>query len=261
MLASTTMRPVTPQTCAISSTTSAASRKPRPAPPYCFRDRHPEEAGLGKRLHIVPRVLLAAIDLGSARRDGLARQRPRTLLQLELRMRQRHDSLGLLRHQRHEIIFADALQDQEGERRLAGVGDQMRPPGPDRKTSPGLRFTFSWLLQVQPHLAFQHIEGIGDVGVGVPRHLLGRRELQLRDTKAGTRGMLRAALDFIEVTGVLDRLSLFHAGLPCLWRYGSLVRLSMKLRKKSWGRGSIAASSFWSRTRRSITTGRTAAMC
>jgi hypothetical protein len=36
ILASTTIRPVTPQACAISSTTSAASRKPKPGPPYCL---------------------------------------------------------------------------------------------------------------------------------------------------------------------------------------------------------------------------------
>ena len=52
-----------------------------------LRDGHPEEAGLGQRLHIVPGILLGAIDLGGARRNGLARQRPRALLQLELRRR------------------------------------------------------------------------------------------------------------------------------------------------------------------------------
>ena len=47
---------------------------------------HPEEAGLGQRLHIVPGILLCSVDLGGARRDGLARQRARTLLQLKLGM-------------------------------------------------------------------------------------------------------------------------------------------------------------------------------
>src|SRR5260370_930087 len=36
ILASTTIRPLTPQTCATSSTTRHASRKPRPGPPYAF---------------------------------------------------------------------------------------------------------------------------------------------------------------------------------------------------------------------------------
>jgi hypothetical protein len=50
--------------------------------------------------------------------------------------------------------------------------------------------------------------------VGVPRHLLRRRELQLRDPKAGAGGVLGAALDLIEMTGIPDWLSLLHVGLP-----------------------------------------------
>ncbi len=56
-----------------------------------FRDRHAEEARIGQRLHVLPWVLLGAVDFGRARRDGFARQRTRTLLQLLLEIAQRHE--------------------------------------------------------------------------------------------------------------------------------------------------------------------------
>ena len=75
MLASTTIRPVTPHTCAISSTTSAASRKPRPGAAILLRNGHAEEAGVRQRLDVVPGILLGPIGFGGTRRDHLARQR------------------------------------------------------------------------------------------------------------------------------------------------------------------------------------------
>src|SRR5690348_16748215 len=123
--------------------------------------------------------------------------------------------VGLPGGQRDEIIFAHALQDQEGERSRAAIRHEMRPPGPDGIDVTGLQPQFLLrVLQKQSHLAFEHVERVGDIGMGVPRHLLGRRELQLRDAKAGAGGMHRAALDVIEVTGVLDWLALLHVGLP-----------------------------------------------
>ena len=90
---------------------------------------------------------------------------------------------------------------------FAGIGHQMRPAG-DRdeglaRLQPDLLLG---ILQEEPHLAFQHIEGVGDVGVEVPRHGLRRRELQLADAEAGTFGVAGAALDLVEVAGVLDWL-------------------------------------------------------
>ena len=69
------------------------------------------------------------------------------------------------------------------------------------------------ILQEQPHVSFQNVKSIGDIGVGVPGHLLRRRELQLHDAKAGARCMLNATLDLVEMTGVPDCLPLFHIGL------------------------------------------------
>jgi hypothetical protein len=59
--------------------------------------------------------------------------------------------------------------------------------------------------------------------VGVPRHLLGCGELQLRNAKAGARGVLGAALDFVKLTGILDWLRLVHDGLPRIIRPDRVV--------------------------------------
>jgi len=94
----------------------------------------------------------------------------------------------LRRQQRHKIVFANALQNQEGERGRAAVGYQMRPRRPDDIDFAGLQVYFLFrVLQEQPHLAFQNVEGVGDIGVGVPRHFLRGGELQLRNAKAGAR--------------------------------------------------------------------------
>ena len=71
-------------------------------------------------------------------------------------------------------------------------------------------------------MAFQNVKSIGDIGVGVPRHFLLCRELQLRNAKAGALGVVGTTLDFVEVTGVLHWLRLVHAGLlrvirPIAW--------------------------------------------
>src|SRR5258708_17838276 len=61
-------------------------------------------------------------------------------------------------------------------------------------------------LQEEPHLAFQHIERVGDIRVEVPRHGLRRRELQLADVEALPRHVSGATLDLVEVAGVFDSL-------------------------------------------------------
>jgi len=58
-----------------------------------LRDRHPEEAGIRQRLHIVPWILLRTVDLRRPRRDRLARQGARTLLKVLLGNAERHDVL------------------------------------------------------------------------------------------------------------------------------------------------------------------------
>ena len=83
----------------------------------------------------------------------------------------------------------------------------MRPPGDGGEGLAGLQADlFLGVLQEEPHLAFQHVERVGDVGVEMPRHGLRRRELQLADAEAGTLGVAGAALDLVEVAGVLDGL-------------------------------------------------------
>jgi len=81
----------------------------------------------------------------------------------------------------------------------------MRSPWPGDMDFAGLEVHFLFrILQEQPHLPFQNVKGIGDIGVAVPRHLLRRRELQLRDTKAGALCMVSATLHLIKMTGVPD---------------------------------------------------------
>src|SRR3954468_13973485 len=78
-------------------------------------------------------------------------------------------------HQRYVVVFADALEDEERERRGAGVGDEMRTAGHRDVALPRAEADLLLgFLQEQPHLALQHIEGVADAGVIVPGHRLGR---------------------------------------------------------------------------------------
>src|SRR6266481_6185318 len=62
----------------------------------------------------------------------------------------------------------------------------MRSRCPNYMDFAGLQIHFLFrVLQEQPHVAFQNVKSIGDIGVAVPRHLLRRRELQLHNAKAG----------------------------------------------------------------------------
>src|SRR6267378_1337917 len=113
----------------------------------------------------------------------------------------------------YEIVLADTLQHEKGRRLLAAIGDEVR-------AARGCRECLSWgkahlllgLLQEDAQLAFEHVEGVGDLVVVVPGHLLRRRQLQLGDAESRPRRVLGAPLDLVEVARVLDR---FHrASLP-----------------------------------------------
>src|SRR3954467_11363926 len=102
--------------------------------------------------------------------------------------------------QRDEVVFADALQHQEGHRGAGAVRHEVRPP---RRHAVGLAWREAHfllrLLQEDAQHALEDVEGVGDVAVRVPGHLLRGGKLQLGDAKAGPRGVLGAPLDFVEV--------------------------------------------------------------
>src|SRR5882724_12518277 len=106
-------------------------------------------------------------------------------------------------YERNVVVFADALQNQNRHRGVAGVGHQMWP-----SRRHGVAFTNTELhlllriLQEQAEATFQHIKGIADVIVGVPWHGLRRRQLQLADAEAGALQVIGATLDLVEMTGV-----------------------------------------------------------
>src|SRR6185295_3818068 len=67
------------------------------------------------------------------------------------------------------------------------------------------------IAQEEAQPALEHVEGVPDPRVVVPRHLLARADLQLGDAEAGPLGVPRAALDLVEVAGVLHP---FHSAPP-----------------------------------------------
>src|SRR5438445_7970885 len=114
--------------------------------------------------------------------------------------------------QRDVVVLADPLQHEERRRALAGVGDEVWPAG-----AYGVRFTrpqphvLLRVAQEDPQLACEHVKGVLDVGVEVPRHLLGGRDLQLIDPEARPLRVPRAAFHVVESARVLDAL---HIGSP-----------------------------------------------
>ena len=106
-----------------------------------------------------------------------------------------------------EVVFADALQHEEGRRDVAAVGDQVRAA---RGNGVGLarceRDLLVRFLQEDAQPPLEHIERVLDVGVGVPGNLLLRRDLQLVDAEPGPLGVEAPALDFVQMTRVLHRL-------------------------------------------------------
>src|SRR6185295_3166486 len=67
------------------------------------------------------------------------------------------------------------------------------------------------IAQEEAQPALEHVEGVPDPRVVVPRHLLARADLQLGDAEAGPLRVPRAALDLVEVAGVLHP---FHSAPP-----------------------------------------------
>src|SRR5437867_2675782 len=81
-----------------------------------------------------------------------------------------------------EVVLADALEDEEGHRLPAAVGDEMRAARSRGEGLPGGKaHLLLGLLQEDVQVALQHVERVGDVVVVVPGHLLRRRQLQLGD--------------------------------------------------------------------------------
>src|SRR6266850_6956399 len=115
--------------------------------------------------------------------------------------------------ERHKVVFTDALQHEEGRRAVPAIGDEVRAAGLDRIRVAGAEpDLLLGIAQEQPEVSLQHVERVLDVVVIVPGHLLGLRKLDLGNPKARPRRVLGAALDFVEMTAILDR---FHEVL-CL---------------------------------------------
>src|SRR6266481_2457609 len=121
---------------------------------------------------------------------------------------------GVLRsasRQRDEVVFADSLQDEERRRRVAAVDHEVRALRPDRERLAGPEaHLLLGVAQEDADLPLEHVEGVLDVVVAVPGHLLLGRDLQLVDAEAGALRVECAPLDFVEMARVLQR---FHDGL------------------------------------------------
>ena len=119
---------------------------------------------------------------------------------------------GRLLHEWDVIVFAHALQHEEGHRALPPIGDEVRATRADRIGLSGaephllLRFT-----QAESEVSREDVERILDMAVVMPGHLLRRCELEFGDAEARPLGMLRPALDGVEMAGVLEW---FHDFLP-----------------------------------------------
>src|SRR2546426_10149049 len=116
--------------------------------------------------------------------------------------------------ERNKVVFTDPLQHQESRRTLPAIGDEVRAARLDRVRVAGAEPDFLLgIAQEQPEVSVQHIERVLDIVVIVPGHLLGLRELDLGNAKAGPRDVLGAALDFVEMGAVFHR---FHGVLRWL---------------------------------------------
>ena len=83
------IRPLVAQTFESSSIATSVISELSPMPPYSSSKMHPEELVLAEELDDVPRELRRLVDLGRARRDPLARERPHELADLALLVGQR----------------------------------------------------------------------------------------------------------------------------------------------------------------------------
>src|SRR5688572_29202616 len=79
---------------------------------------------------------------------------------------------SLSTRQRDEIVFAYSLQDEEGRRGLAAVGDEVRAARRHRIGLAGLEaHLLLGVLEEDSQAPLQDIEGVLYVAVVVPRHL------------------------------------------------------------------------------------------
>lgn len=94
-----------------------------------------------------------------------------------------------------EIVFAIALQNQESRRGLTAVGCKMRALRPNQigfaRREAHLLLGFA---QEDLEVSLEHVKGVLDVRVTVPRHLLRGVDRVLGDPKPRTRGVIRFSL-------------------------------------------------------------------
>src|SRR6266480_3709551 len=129
--------------------------------------------------------------------------------------------------ERHKVVFTDALQHEKGRRAVAAIGDEVRAAGLDRVRVAGAEpDLLLGIAQEEPQVSLQHVERVLDIVVIVPGHLLGLRELDLGNKKAGPRRVLGPALDFIEMAAVLYR---FHGCAP--FALNTLTQIDDKVRE------------------------------
>src|SRR6266850_4271521 len=127
--------------------------------------------------------------------------------------------------ERHNVVFTDALQHEETRRTFSAVGDQVRAARLDRVRVAGAEPNLLLgIAQEEPEVSLQHVERVLDMVVIVPGHPLGLRKLDLGNSKAGPRRVLRPALDFVEMAGILHR---FHRVLCLGWIFSRRASRSL----------------------------------
>src|SRR5688572_1299492 len=103
------------------------------------------------------------------------------------------------------VVVADALQHEERRRARAWIGDQTRAAGASGVRLAGMQTQLLLgIAEAEPELSLQHVEGVLDVRVVVPRHLLRGRDLQLADPEARPLGVTRTPLHLVESARILD---------------------------------------------------------
>src|SRR5438552_2486125 len=117
--------------------------------------------------------------------------------------------------ERNKVVFTDALQHEESRRTFPAIGDEVRAARLDRVRVAGAEpDLLLGIAQEEPEVSLQHVERVLDMVVIVPGHLLGLRELDLGNAKAGPRRVLGPVLDLVEMAAILDR---FHRVLCLGW--------------------------------------------
>jgi len=113
--------------------------------------------------------------------------------------------LAPLLNERNVIVFADALQHQEGRRAVPTIGDEVWPARANTIClaggEPDLLFG---IAQEESQVSLDHVERILNIRVVMPRYRLIRRDLEFRDSKARPLGMISPALDYIQMACVLN---------------------------------------------------------